>query len=122
MAFPRIACCALVALLCSLFASAAQAAPVLVMDKDGHVRSHAHSLAPASTFPAPRRAATAARPRAGVAASRRAKAVPEALAALRDAGAIDDTAYAGRLAAYDDAMKTVKRLSGTRKRELAAVV
>ena len=57
MAFPRTACCILVALLFSLCAATAQAAPVLVIGKDGRVHEHRHSLAPATTFPPVRRAA-----------------------------------------------------------------
>jgi hypothetical protein len=120
MAFPRIACCGLVAALCSVCATTAQASSVLVIGKDGKVREHRHSLAPSATFP-PVRAIRQAKqaPLARLAASR---TVPGELARLRDSGQIDDTTYAERRAAFADARRTVKRLKGTRKKELGAVV
>ena len=50
------------------------------------------------------------------------RTVPGELKKLLAAGAIDDAVYAERRAAYDDAKRTVKRLSGRRKLELGAVV
>ena len=123
MPFPRIARCVLVALACTLCTAAtASAAPVLVMRDDGSVVLHRHSAAPAVTFPAVRSAADQRRsePVAALAAQRR--TVPGELEKLRAAGAIDDAAYAERRAAYDDAKRTVKKLRGTRKVELRAVV
>jgi hypothetical protein len=117
MAFPRIVCCVLVGVLCGVCAASAEAAPVLVIGKDGRVREHRHSLAPATTFP-PVRAVRA--PRAFAAASKR--TVPSELARLRDSGQIDDATYAERLAAFNDARKKVKKLTGRRKLELGAVV
>ena len=58
--------------------------------------------------------------RARCAAKRR--TVVGELKRLRAAGAIDDAAYAERRAAYEDAKRTVRRLSGARKVELGAVV
>jgi hypothetical protein len=59
-------------------------------------------------------------PTATLAAKRR--TVVGELGRLRAAGAIDDAAYAERRAAYEDAKRTVKKLSGARKAELGAVV
>ena len=59
-------------------------------------------------------------PTATLAAKRR--TVIGELDRLRAAGAIDDATYAERRAAYEDAKRTVKKLSGARKVELGAVV
>ena len=123
MAFPRIARCVVVALACTLCTAAtASAAPVLVMRGDGSVVAHRHSPAPDVTFPAVRSAADQQRsePIATLAAKRR--TVVGELDRLRAAGAIDDAAYAERRAAYEDAKRTVKKLSGARRVELGAVV
>ena len=120
MAFSRIACCVLVALLCSVCAAAAQAAPVLVIGKDGRVREHRHSLTPATTFPPVRAIRPASRDLARVASAKR--TVPGELKRLRDAGQIDDATYGERLAAFNDARAKVKKLTGRRKLELGAVV
>jgi len=123
MAFPRIARCLFVVLACTLCtASGAAAAPVLVLREDGTAVEHRHSLAPAVTFPAVRswtdRRGT--RPVRALAAKRR--TVVGELKRLRAAGAIDEAAYAERRAAYEDAKRTAKKLSGARKVELRAVV
>src|SRR6478609_7909787 len=112
MAFSRIACCALVALLCSVCAAAAQAAPVLVIGKDGRAREHRHSLTPATTFPPVRAIPPASRELAMVAKAKR--TVPGELKRLRDAGQIDDATYGERLAAFNDARAKVKKLTGRR--------
>ena len=125
MAFPRMARCALVGIVCSLGGTAsADAAPLLVLGKDGRVQRHANSLAPATSFPAPAasRAAGPARAARASLAQRRKRTVIGELKALRDAGAIDPVSYAERRAVYDDAKRTVRRLRGRRKLELGAVV
>src|SRR4051794_13126988 len=120
MAFRRTTCCSLVALLCSLCAAtAAQAAPVLVLGKDGRARVHAHSLSPSETFPAVR-TIRAGRTAARAAAAKR--SVRGELERLLASGQIDQPTYAERRAALDDAKRTAKRLTGRRKLELAAVV
>jgi hypothetical protein len=107
-------------------AASAQAAPVLVMGKDGKVRQHANSLAPAATFPAPRPArtqrqtASARQPLATAARKRR--TVTGELSRLFRAGAIDEVTYAERRAAWSDARRTAKRLKGARKTELGSVI
>jgi hypothetical protein len=122
MAFPRIACCALIAVLCGVCAATAQAAPVLVIGKDGKVREHRHSLAPATTFP-PVRAVRAQQRRQPLAsASRSKRTVRGELKKMLAAGQIDQATYAERRSVFDDAKRTVRKLKGTRKRELQAVV
>jgi hypothetical protein len=49
-------------------------------------------------------------------------AVPTALARLLRAGAIDQSAYAEYLGAYNEASRSLRRLSGTRRLELGAVL
>jgi hypothetical protein len=92
------------------------------MREDGSVVRHRHSLAPAVTFPAVRSAPDRRRaaPTATLAAKRR--TVVGELKRLRSAGAIDSATYAERRSAYEDAKRTVRRLKGTRKVELGAVV
>jgi D-glucuronyl C5-epimerase C-terminus len=101
-------------------ADGARATPVLVMGKHGDVRIHRHSLAPASTFP-PVSRSRAARPVAA-AAARHTRTVPRELARLLASGQIDQPTYDERLAAYQDAKRTVRRLKGTRKVQLSAVI
>jgi hypothetical protein len=123
MAFPRIVRCVLVALACTLCTAAtASAAPVLVMREDGTVVRHRHSPAPDVTFPAVRSAADQGRSEPTAAAAAKRRTVIGELDRLRAAGAIDDATYAERRAAYEDAKRTVKKLSGARKVELGAVV
>lgn len=123
MPFRPLFRCLLVALACPLCTAVpAAAAPVLVMREDGSVVRHRHSLAPAETFPAVRSAADQRRSEPTATLSQRRRTVPGELKKLRAAGAIDDTTYAERRAAYDDAKRTVKKLSGRRKVELGAVV
>ena len=88
----------------------------------------AASCATAIRKPRPRRSprcvrllTSAARRRVATLAQAR-KTVPGELKRLLAAGAIDDATYAERRAAYDDAKRTVKKLSGRRALELGAVV
>ena len=92
------------------------------MRDDGSVVRHRHSLAPAETFPAVRSAADQRRSARVATLSQTRRTLPGELKRLLAAGAIDDATYAERRAAYDDAKRTVKRLSGRRKLELGAVV
>jgi hypothetical protein len=123
MPFRPVFRCLFIALACTLCTAVpAAAAPVLVMRDDGSVVRHGKSLAPAETFPPVRSAADQRRsvPVATLAQKRR--TVPGELKNLLTAGAIDDAIYAERRAAYDDAKRTVKKLSGRRQLELGAVV
>ena len=123
MPFRTVFRCVFVALACMLCTAVpAAAAPVLVMREDGSVVRHGRSLAPAETFPPVRSSADQRRSRAVATLAAKRKTVAGELEKLRAAGAIDDTAYAERRAAYDDAKRTVKKLSGRRKLELGAVV
>jgi hypothetical protein len=114
----RIGSCAFVAFLCSLAgAPAAHADPatVLVLGRDGSVRAHREALPPVE----PR---LRLRPAASAAARRKGPTVLAELARLRDAGAIAPDEYDSRRATYEDAKALVKRLSGTRRAELAGVL
>ncbi len=92
------------------------------MRDDGSVVRHRHSLTPAETFPPVRSAADQRRAEPTATLAQKRRTVPGELKKLRASGAIDDNAYAERRAAYDDAKRTVKKLSGRRKLELGAVV
>ena len=123
MPFRTVFRCVFVALACMLCTAVpAAAAPVLVMREDGSVVRHGRSLAPSETFP-PVRSAADQRRRAPVATlAQKRRTVPGELKKLLAAGAVDDATYAERRAAYDDAKRTIKKLSGRRKLELGAVV
>jgi D-glucuronyl C5-epimerase C-terminus len=92
--------------------AAARASTVLVLDRHGHV--HAHHAASLRAVPAPR--AAAARK------ARRGPTVVAELKRMRAAGTLAPADYAARRAVYDNARRTVKRLSGTRRAQLAGVV
>jgi hypothetical protein len=89
---------------------------ILVLSPDGHVSAHRAAGTPATE---PRRASSAGRPRA---VSARRRTVAGELKRLRDRGAITPEEYTGRRAAYDDAKRTVRKLAGTRRTQLAAVL
>ena len=123
MPFRPVFRCLFVALACTLCTAVpAAAAPVLVMREDGSVVRHRHSLAPSETFPAVRSAADQRRSAPVAALAQKRRTVPGELKKLLAAGAIDDATYAERRAAYDDAKRTVRKLTGRRKLELGAVV
>jgi len=123
MPFQPVFRCLFVALAGTLCTAVpAVAAPVLVMREDGSVVRHGTSLAPAKTFPPVRSAADQRRSAPLAALAQKRRTVPGELKKLLAAGAIDDATYAERRAAYDDAKRTVKKLSGLRKLELGAVV
>jgi hypothetical protein len=123
MAFARIARCVCVVSLALLIpgtASAQAGTPtddVLVLERDGRVRSHTATGATASEA----RPARAAR-RAPRAAAKPKRTVTRELERLRDGGAITPEDYADRRAAYDGAKRTLRKLRGTRRTELRAVV
>jgi hypothetical protein len=124
MPFRPVFRCLFIALACTLCTAVpAVAAPVLVMRDDGSVVRHGKSLAPSETFPPVRSSADQRRSRAvATLSAKRRRTVPGELKQLLAAGAIDDAAYAERRAAYADAKRTVRKLSGRRKLELGAVV
>ena len=83
----------------------------------------AHSLAPAETFPAVRSAADQRRSaRVATLAADAPHACPASSSACSRRARSTTPTYAERRAAYDDAKRTVKRLTGRRKLELGAVV
>jgi hypothetical protein len=113
----------LAAAFCALNAASAGAAEVPVLHPGGKVT---HRWDPGVAARAGERPAAPARTHAGVraaTASKRRTVIGE-LKRLRDAGAIDDLAYADRRAAYEDAKAFAKRLAkGSRRRiEMTAVV
>ena len=108
-----------------LLAPAAGAAPVLVLSDDGSARIARDGL------PAPRELpglvpATGARrggtPLASSAATRRGPTVRGELRRLRRRGAIDAATEVARLAAYDRARSTSRRLTGVRRAELTGAL
>ena len=116
----RIACCLIVALVCSLVpAAAASADDVLVLGRDGKLRSREDRALPAATMKTPPR-----RGHAVATATRKTKkrTVTAELKRLRDAGAITPEDYAARRAAYLDARRRAKRLDGVGKSQMAAVL
>jgi hypothetical protein len=115
----RIACCLTVAVLCSLVpAAAASADDVLVLGRDGKLRSREDRALPATTLKTP--------PRRGVAvatAARKRKRTPAGeLKRIRDAGAITPEDYTARRAAYLDAKRKAKKLDGLGRSEMRAVL
>jgi hypothetical protein len=125
MAVARHACWACVALLGLLAPAAASARAgtheISILAPDGRVQRHAllgargGELAPAPPAGRPH----PARPRARLA---RARTVISELARMRRAGQIAPADAAQRRRAYEDARRTLRRLSGTRRRELQAVL
>jgi hypothetical protein len=122
MTFARRACWVCVALLALLaggpaIAQAGTRSPkILVLSPDGSVHAHA---ATGATAAEPGRARRASRTRSPRAARR---TVARELGRLRDSGAITPEEHAERRAAYDDARRTLRKLRGTRRVELGAVI
>src|SRR3954467_11551771 len=109
MAIWRSARCLCIALLAALAGTAsAQAAPVLVLGKDGHVRVHQDPLGPQA---GPTAAHHSTRPPRALAAAARRKTVIGELKRLLAAGAIDLPTYQARRASYEDAQRVVRKLS-----------
>jgi D-glucuronyl C5-epimerase C-terminus len=118
MAIWRTACFLCIGLLAALAGAAtAQAAPVLVLGKDGRVSVHHDPLGPGTALRGSTRA-----PRVRATAAARRKTVIGELKRLLAAGAIDQPTYDARRASYEDAKRVVRKLSGRRKLELGAVV
>jgi D-glucuronyl C5-epimerase C-terminus len=112
-----------------IWAAPAQAGRVLVLGKDGDVRVREDRfLPPAGAMPEPRKKAAGPRDRATAgqarAASVRAKrrTVVGELKRLRRAGQIPAEDYASRRAVYEDAKRRVRRMTGTRRAEMTAVL
>jgi D-glucuronyl C5-epimerase C-terminus len=125
----RLLLCSLIvagALVATVHTSGAGAASrVLVLDRDGRVHSRIDpALPPPSSFPAeaPPAAAAALDPARAAATRPRARTVRSELKRLLAAGAIDAATQARCRRAFDDAIRTASRLSGTRRSELQAVI
>src|SRR4051794_12217574 len=119
MAIRRSIHCVCVAVAALLTATAsAQAAPVLVLGRDGHVSVHHDRLGPQPSL----RPGGADGRRPPVAAAARTKTVPSELKRLLAAGAIDEPTYRARRAAYLDTKRVARKLRGSRGVELRAVV
>lgn len=104
--------------------AAAAADRVLVLDRDGRVHARVdRALPPAAALPEelpPPGAAVARRAPAGRAA--RARTMRGELKRLRRAGEIDTATAAAHRRAFDEAIRTARRLSGIRRAELQAVI
>lgn len=101
--------------------STAPAATVLVMDDQGRVHPRQDRYLPAADAEPTGPRVAAPRPRATATAAPR-RTVRRELARLRASGAIDTATYDRHLATWDGAQKTLRRLSGRRAVELAAVL
>jgi hypothetical protein len=100
---------------------AAAAGRVLVLDRAGHVHARIDpALPPSSTVPAPSPAPP--RASAGAARSHRERTVRSELKRLLATGEIDAETQARYRRAFDEAIRTTRRLSGTRRSELQAVI
>jgi hypothetical protein len=110
---PRALLCACV--VAAAWPAAARASTVLVLDRHGHVHAHRAAATPSEPAP-PRRGPIAS------AARRRGPTVIAELKRLRNAGLISPDDYSARRADYNAAKRTVRRLRGTRRAELADVV
>ena len=113
----RSACLAMLAALVA--AAPASARDVLVLGKDGRVRERDDRFLTAAKMPRPRAAAVA------VTAQRKKKnrrTVGGELKRLRDRGLITPEDYVARRAAYLDAKRRMRALSGTRASQMRAVL
>jgi D-glucuronyl C5-epimerase-like protein len=123
----RKAYCGCLAVVAALaWAAPAGAAEILMLGEDGRVRAvEDRALPEPAAMPAPpRRAVSARRPAAGATTAQRRKrrTVAGELRRLMRRGAIPAEDYASRRAAYEDARRRTRRLSGTREREMRAVL
>jgi hypothetical protein len=116
----RIACCVFVTMLCSLAGGAsASADDVLVLGRDGQVRSRDDAALPQIAMKAPPHrtahavAARKKKPR---------RTVYTELKRLRASGAIPPEQYTERRAAYVEARRQAQRLDGIGKSEMRAVL
>jgi len=100
---------------------AAAADRVLVLDRDGRVHARVdRALLPVFELPPPT-AGVAATARVAARAPR-ARTVRSELKRLLRTGAIDAATAARERSAFDEAIRTARRLSGTRRNELQAVI
>jgi D-glucuronyl C5-epimerase C-terminus len=118
----RKACCAGLAALAALaLAGPASADGVLVLDNDGRVRARQDRFLPAPTGTAARSEKTRRAPPAAQRQRKRRTVAGELRRLLRQ-GTIAAEDYAARRAAYEDARRRARSLTGTRGTEMRAVV
>jgi D-glucuronyl C5-epimerase C-terminus len=91
---------------------------VLVLDNHGNVRAHRATGAATSERQPPRHSVQ----RDTKARKSKTKTVAGELKRLRDSGAITPDAYTQYRSTYDDAKRAKRKLSGTRRTELTAVI
>lgn len=111
-------------LLALVLAAPAAAAPVLVL-KNGHVTTRHERFAGPSDLPAPPAAARGSLHAASAARARRApkgRATRQALDSLLSSGAIDQRTHDGDRASINSALRDYRKLSGTRRTQLGAVI
>ena len=115
----RIACCVFVAVMCSLVgAASASAGEVFVLGKDGQVYSREDPALPAPAMKAPpRRGAVVA-----TAAKKKRRTVYSELKHLRANGQITPEEYTTYRAGFVDVKRRAKRLDGTGRSEMRAVI
>src|SRR5512142_2716771 len=117
------ACIVAGALVASVHSTAQAAERVLTMDRHGHVHRHVDRALPPldDAVPAPpgALAASAARTRTPRSLERTVRGELKRLLASRQ---IDAATAARDRRAFDDAIRTARRLSGTRRAELQAVI
>ena len=115
----RVACLTLIALLAC--AAPAAADEVLVLGKDGRVRERDDRAVRSAATRMPRPAGTAVATTAQAKQKPR-RTVASELARLRDRGLITPEDQVARLAAFRDAKRSTRGLSGTRKAQMRAVI
>jgi hypothetical protein len=116
---PRLRIASLAAVLALIVAGDAAASPVLVLD-GGHARARDDRYLPSTDLPPPPRAARGAQVRA--AAKRRGPTVGQELDRMLAAGQIDAAQRNARVLSYRRARSSLRKLTGRRKLELAAVM
>jgi hypothetical protein len=103
-------------------AAQASAAPVLVLDGKRVTERQQRFAGPTELPPPPRTREPVLAKRAVVARTRRGKQIRRALKRLLERGQIDRVEYAARVKTVKRALRTRRRLSGTRRAELGAVI
>ncbi len=115
----------LTAALSMVLVSGARAAQVLVRGREGHVSLRTDRFVPASDPIAPARGSSKSAPQAGHVGARAAAAGPTVVAALQSLyaqGQISSATYNSDLNAWNAALSTEARLTGTPASELGAVI
>jgi hypothetical protein len=103
-------------------APAAASDDVLVLGKDGRVRTLEDRYLPQTEMPAPRAKGKAVAAAAQKKKKKKRRTVAGELKRLRDRGLITPEDYSARRAAFTDAKRSARRLSGIRESQMLAVV